>query len=151
MEQLKLYINELETQIKNKHLTNAAITKSSVGWQIDHCLIVINGIINQLKKSNANEFTSKFNFKRAIVFTTKYIPRGKARAPKTVNPEVEATEVELLEKISLAKNNLATFDTLEKNNFFAHPYFGNLNVSQTKKFLTIHTFHHLKIIRDLVR
>lgn len=151
MKKLSAFINELETQLPNKSVVNDAVSKSSVCWQIDHSLIVINGVISQLQKSDPSDYKAEFNFKRWLIFTTNHIPRGKARAPKLVNPEVEATEQELIEKIILAKKNIETIDTLNRNQFFRHPFFSDLNVKQTKKFLTLHTFHHLKIIRDLVK
>ena len=151
MEQLSLILNELELHIANKDKINLAISTSTVGWQINHCLLVINGVIKQLEQSEPQNFVSKFNFKRWLIFTTSRIPRGKANAPKHVNPQVEATTFELTEKINLAKKNCALLSSLQKNQFFKHPFFGDLNVNQTIKFLNVHTFHHLKIIRDLVK
>lgn len=150
MQQLTLLLDELELQIANKHVTKQSVSKSTVGWQINHCLIVINGVISQIQQSNPDGFKSKFNFKRWLVFTTKHIPRGKANAPKQVNPTVEATAEELTDKLALAKVNCAKLVTLAKNHYFEHPFFGDLNVKNTNRFLELHTFHHLKIIRDLV-
>lgn len=151
MKKLDSYIVELEQHVPKKSVRNEIVSKSSVGWQIDHSLIVINSIISQLPKSNPDEYKFKFNFKRWLVFTVNHIPRGKAASPKIVFPEIEASEQELIEKINLAKSNLSRIETLDKNNFFRHPFFGDLNVRQTKNFLLLHTFHHLKIIRDLVK
>lgn len=151
MKQLSSVLTELEMQIANKEKINIAISTSTVGWQINHCLIVINGVINQLQQSDPEKFVAKFNFKRWLIFTTNHIPRGKANAPKHTNPQDEATTLELNEKIALAKKNCALLPTLQKNQFFKHPFFGDLNLKQTTKFLNVHTFHHLKIIRDLVK
>lgn len=151
MNKLSEYVSSLEKYIDFIHLKNHSVSKSTIGWQIDHILIVINGIIGQLKNSDAANYKAKFNIKRFIVYTTNHIPRGKATAPKIVNPENEAAAIELFDKIALAKTNLLEIDTFDKNNFFKHPFFGDLNVKQTKKFLALHTFHHLKIIQDIAK
>ena len=149
MNKLSDSMSSLEKYIDFIHLKNHSVSKSTIGWQIDHSLIVINGIIGQLKNSDAANYKAKFNFKRFIVYTTNHIPRGKATAPKIVQPERESSKIELFDKITLAKTNLLEIDTFDKNNFFKHPFFGNLNVRQAKKFLALHTFHHLKIIQDI--
>ena len=150
MEKLISYLNEIETNISKLDKKNESVSVVTVGWQIDHVLHVINGISGQLKKSNPVDFKSKFNLKRFLVFTTNHIPRGKAKAPKQVVPDTVATENELLEKLTLARQNIEEIKELKGNYFFRHPYFQDLNVKQTNKFLGLHTFHHLKIIRDIV-
>jgi hypothetical protein len=144
-------LQQLESHISNFEKTNPKVSNSTVGWQIDHCLLVINGVISQLEVSNPTEFQSKFNFPKFIVFTMGKIPRGKARAPKTVNPTEKATVIELQTKIELAKNNILKLTSFSENLFFKHPFFGDLNKKQTEKFLAIHTKHHLKIIEDILK
>ena len=142
---------QLESHIPNFDKTNSRISNSTIGWQIDHCLLVINGVIGQVEISNPTEFKSKFNFNRLIVFTTGKIPRGKIRAPKMVTPISIATAEELKSNIEIAKNKVSKLNNLPKNSFFKHPYFNDLNVKQTEKFLAIHTKHHLKIIEDILK
>lgn len=151
MNKLQNLLLQLESHIPNLEKTNTRVSNSSIGWQIDHCLLVINGIISQLEISNPTEFQPKWNFNKFIVFTTGKIPRGKARAPKIVTPVEVATAEELNSKIEFAKKNLLKLATFSKNSFFKHPYFNDLNTKQTEKFLAIHTKHHLKIIQDILR
>lgn len=151
MKKIVALINELEAAVANKDVKNISISKSSINWHIDHVLIVINGIVSQLKKSNPTEFKSEFNLKRWIVFTTNFIPRGKANAPKIVHPASEATTAQLIEKIDWARKNISEIDALHQNSYYRHPYFKDLNVKHIKKFLTVHTLHHLKIIRAIVK
>ncbi len=150
MTNLITMLNELEENISNLEKFNPSVSKSTVGWQIDHSLLVLNGIASQLKKSNAKEYKWQFSLKRFLIFTTNKIPRGKARAPKAVSPDTVANEKELKERLELAKQNVLDIKLLHKNNFFYHPYFKNLNLKQTQHFLVLHTFHHLKIIREIV-
>ena len=142
---------QLECHISNFEKTNPNISNSTVGWQIDHCLLVINGIIGQIEISDPSKFQPKWTFPKFMVFTTGKIPRGKAKAPKVVIPTQVATQDELLAKLAAAKNNVLKLDSFSENQFFNHPFFKDLNVKQTKKFLTIHTKHHLKIIEDILK
>jgi hypothetical protein len=151
MNSLLPLLQQLENHIPNFEKTNPNVSNSTVGWQIDHCLLVINGIISQLEISDPTEFQSKFNFPKFMVFTMGKIPRGKARAPKSVNPTEKATVIELQTKIELAKNNILKLTSFSENLFFKHPFFGDLNKKQTEKFLVIHTKHHLKIIEDILK
>lgn len=151
MNPLQNLLLQLESHIPNLEKINSKVSNSTVGWQIDHCLLVINGIISQLEISNPTEFQPKWNFNKFMVFTTGKIRRGKARAPKIVTPVEVATAEELNYKIEFAKQNLLKLATFPKNSFFKHPYFNDLNTKQTERFLTIHTKHHLKIIEDILR
>lgn len=151
MTKLQQQILQLENHISKLEKTNPKVSNSTVGWQIDHCLLVINGVASQLEISNPNECKPKWNFNKLYVFITGKIPRGKIRAPKGVTPVSVATTEELTSKIELAKANILKFSTLPKNAFFTHPFFKDLNVKQTEKFLEIHTKHHLKIIEDILR
>ena len=144
-------LQQLESHISNFEKTNPKVSNSTVGWQIDHCLLVINGIIGQLEISDPLKYQPKWTFPKFMVFTTGKIPRGKAQAPKVVIPNQVATQEELLAKLAAAKNNVLKLDSFSENQFFNHPYFKDLNVKQTKKFLTIHTKHHLKIIEDILK
>ena len=151
MTKLHNQILQLEHQIPNLEKSNKAVSTITIGWQIDHCLLVINGIIGQLEISNPDEFKPKMGFYKFIVFATGNIPRGKARAPKAVTPSKIASVDELKSKIEFAKQNIQKFSSLPKNAFFNHPIFGNLNAKQAEKFLAIHTNHHLKIIEDILK
>jgi hypothetical protein len=151
MKPLHHILLQLENHIPNLDKTNSKVSNSTVGWQIDHSLIVINGIVEQLEISNPNEFLPKWNFPKFMVFTMGKIPRGKAKAPKVVIPTQVATQEELKDKLVTAKKNILKLNTFSENQFFNHPYFKDLNVKQTEKFLTIHTKHHLKIIEDILK
>jgi hypothetical protein len=144
-------LHQLKYHIPNFEKTNPKVSNSTVGWQIDHCLLVINGIIGQIEISDPLKYQPKWNFPKFMVFTIGKIPRGKAKAPKVVIPTQVATQEELLAKLAAAKNNVLKLDSFSENQFFNHPFFKDLNVKQTKKFLTIHTKHHLKIIEDILK
>lgn len=151
MNPLQNLLLQLENHIPNLEKTNTRVSNSTIGWQIDHCLLVINGVISQVEISNPNEFKSKFNFNRVIVFITGKIPRGKIRAPKVVTPIDVATLEDLKAKIEIAKSNVSKLNNLPRNSYFKHPFLSDLNLKQTERFLAIHTKHHLKIIEDILK
>jgi len=151
MSKLQNILLHLENHITNLEKTNSKVSNSTIGWQIDHCLLVINGVISQLEISNQAEYQSKFNWNRFVVFTTGKIPRGKIRAPKAVTPVDVASLEDLKTKMEIAKKNVQKLNNLPKNSFFKHPFLNNLNVKQTEKFLAIHTNHHLKIIQEILK
>lgn len=151
MNQLHNLLLQLENHIPNFEKTNATVSNSTIGWQIDHCLLVINGVISQLEISNPAEYRPKWSFNKFYVFTTGTIPRGKIRAPKVVTPVEVSTLEGLKSKIEIAKNNVSKLNNLPKNSFFKHPFLSDLNVKQAEKFLAIHTKHHLKIIQDILK
>ena len=150
MQNLSQLLAALESKIDAYETTNTAVSKSTIGWQIDHSLKVINGIINQLKVSELKKLPLRFNFAKTIIFFTKTIPRGKAKAPKSVQSYDKIQKVDLINQIEMAKKLINELEELDNKSNFKHPYFGQLNKIETIKFLKIHTNHHLKIVNDIL-
>jgi hypothetical protein len=150
MKHLNLLIQDLENNIKNFDQQNTIISKVNVGWHIEHSLLVIDGILKALQKSNPNNFKAKFSFLRSVVLLLKKIPRGKGQSPEVVVPKGAITLESLQQHILTTKANFASNSSLANNHYFTHPIFGDLNVKKTYRFLEIHTNHHLKIINDIL-
>ncbi len=151
MEQLNNLINELEQHILFLDKTNTAVSKASVGWHIEHSLKVLTQIIDAVEKSNPNAYKWRFNLIGALVLSFNKIPRGKGKAPKTVIPEGNITSDTLKHHIEKTRFMITKIENLHPNHYFKHPYFGDMNLKPTKKFLGIHTNHHLKIIKDIIK
>ena len=150
MSRLLAQVNELETLISKHEVLNNDISKSNVGWHIEHTLLTINLIIEQLKKSDPAKYKWRFNIPKIIVFTLNKIPRGRARSPKVVVPKSYSIDT-LQEHIIITRNSIKELQALPSDKYFAHPYFGDLKLTHTRKFLEIHTSHHLEIINDIVK
>lgn len=149
MKKLSKYLDELEAYIPAFKIQNTAISKSTVGWQVDHSLKVINGVVETLKKAPTNKRPNISMYGR-VFLALRYFPRGKARAPKYVLPP-ETIEKEALEKqLDEAKKSIQLSSSIHPKVTFKHPYFGVLNRAQTITFIEVHTKHHLKIIRDIL-
>ncbi len=149
MKKLENQIEVLESFVTKHELINQRISTSSVGWHIEHSLLVINSIIDTLSKSNQEDYKPAFNWRKQLVFIRKQIPRGKARAPKSVVPSGFDLE-RLLNHIQKTKISIKGLSHLHAGQFFKHPGLGHLTLKDTQIFIEIHTNHHLKIIKDII-
>jgi len=143
-------ISKLEESLNYFEHNNPTISNRAVDWHIDHCIRIIVGVCSNLKKSNPGDYNKTFNLKRALILKSGYIPRGKAKAPKHVNTLDAINKTEVVSLINKAKTSVEEIKTLPKSSYFSHPFFGDLNLKQTQRFLKVHTKHHLKIIDDIV-
>lgn len=151
MEKIEQQLQEIKQLIELGDISNTAVSKVGSYWQLDHSLRVINGIPKAIENSNPKEYAPSFNLKKLLIMTFKKIPRGKGRAPKNVLPTEAITKDGLLIQLENATSGLHILNQLEPKCHFKHPYFGHLNVKESKKFLSIHTEHHLKIVRDIMK
>ncbi|WP_246457507.1 DUF1569 domain-containing protein [Winogradskyella echinorum] len=145
------YINQLENHIPKHETANPKVSKSTIGWQVDHSLKVINNVAKALQTSDPELYKNNFSFLGKFFFTIGFFPRGKAKAPKHVKPPEVVLEEDLRSQVLLAKSNIETLQDLDKNAFFKHPLFGNINTKRVHRFLELHTHHHLKIIDDILK
>jgi len=150
MHKLLKQIKELESKIPNQEDYNPEISKSNVGWHIEHILLTNKMIIEAVEKSNPADYTWSFKLPRIVVFTMNKIPRGRAKAPKVVVPKTY-DEQTLLEHLKIVTLKIQGLENMSSDKYFDHPYFGNLRLNKTIKFLEIHTNHHLEIINDIIK
>ena len=145
-----LLIN-LEVQIENYSSLNKAISEGNVGWHIVHSCLVVNSVCAAVVKSDASKFIKKFSFKTFLVLLLNSFPRGKAKAPSFTMPSEELSPASILKSIQAARASIEALAKAGKNQYFTHPIFGDLNAADTFKFLGVHTNHHLKIIKDIIK
>lgn len=151
MEKLLRLIKQLEMNVSNYAEQQTAISAANVGWHIEHSLLVFVRIITAMETSDPALYKSSFNLKKLLVYTLNKIPRGKAKAPKIVQPTEDMMPDKLMSNIETATLKIKALASLQKHHHFDHPYFGKLNLKETNKFLAIHTNHHLKIINDIMK
>lgn len=142
-------LTQLEGFIKLHQNLNESISGETIGWHIAHSCQVINTITNAIVNSDPSKAKPTFSALYYLIMLTNHIPRGKVKAPNIVIPKKTLSKEEIIEEIEIAKANLQTLASTQKNKYFTHPIFGDLNVSKTLRFFTVHTNHHLKIIRDI--
>jgi len=83
--------------------------------------------------------------------TFNHIPRGRAQSPKYVLPPAIITADDILTQLEEAKTRLHELQGLDPKANIKHPFFKQLNLAQSKRFMQVHTTHHLKIIRDILK
>jgi hypothetical protein len=149
MQKLSKQLDELESYIPQLEVRNNAISASTVGWQIEHDLLVISSVIVGVKRSEPSQYKWRFKPLKYVVLWRGVIPRGKVGAPKLVTPG-EITRETLLAHITLCRQRIVELEKAEAGNFFTHPFFGDLKKKETLRFLYVHTEHHLKIIREML-
>ena len=150
MSKINDLLDELELKIPFQQTFNSTVSASNAGWHIDHSILVINQIITAVQQSDHREYEWKLNVKRLIVFTLGRIPRGKAKAPKSVIPENSFSEENIRGNLETARKKIRQLNELHPDQFFLHPYFGKLNIRSTRRMLDLHTEHHLQIINDII-
>jgi hypothetical protein len=151
MAKLSELLNELEASIALHDVTKPAVSHASVGWHIEHSLMTFNLVIEQAVGSDPKMFAPKFSWIKLLILTFKIIPRGKGRAPKIVQPVHDISPLSLKQNVDRARQKAGMLLNLHPNSFFVHPFFGHMDLATTRKFLDIHTTHHLKIIRDILK
>ena len=143
--------SEMVNYIPKRDARNQKISEADVAWHLDHSLKTINRICDALEESNPDNFKSSFSFSRMFVFTSGIIPRGVAQSPKSVRPPKIILTDSIYLQLEEAKESLKKIEALDAKAYFKHPYFKKLDKGQTMRFLKIHTKHHLKIIRDILK
>lgn len=145
-------LTDLASKFDDYKRMNTVVSKSSVGWHIEHSLKTIDQIVTACKKSDSTTYRWKFKLNRFLILdVSQKIPRGKARAPKVVQPEGAISKETLQLHLKKVQQNLENWGDLNKNCYFTHPFFGNLNKKATEKFLVLHSKHHLQIIEDICK
>ncbi|MBP9838588.1 MAG: DinB family protein [Proteobacteria bacterium] len=143
------YFSSLQSKFD---LAKQPISTWSIAEHIDHSLKVHNNILNAIKEGKNDENYIPLKLIGRVVLLTNFIPRGKAKTPEKVAPDKKDNS-RLLTDLADTKSTFNNFDAkdLEKQMFINHPVFGSLNPQQWIRFLYIHQYHHLKIIREILK
>ncbi len=151
MYKINKLLNNLESHIDHASRTSQTISEANVGWHIVHSCLVIDSVCAAVLKSDPSKFKKKFNFKAFFVLLVNAFPRGKAKAPSFTIPSHEFSNTAILQSIQDSRKSIEALSKANNNQYFTHPIFGELNAKDTFKFLAVHTYHHEKIIKDILR
>nr|WP_299387084.1 DUF1569 domain-containing protein [Allomuricauda sp.] len=142
---------KIASYIPHRDALSPKVSQVDVAWHLDHMLKTIIVICASLEASNPTEFKSNFSIIRTVIYTWGDFPRGVAKSPRVVRPPDVILTENLHQQIKTAKESLLNIQKLHANAHFEHPYFSIINKKQSLRFLKIHTRHHLKIVRDIIK
>ena len=151
MKKLLQVLNDFEKQAPLYLNNNKMVSEANVGWHIMHSCLVINSIAKAIIASDPALYKKKFSWKAFFVLLLNKIPRGKAKAPSFTQPASEVSREMVLQQIAEARKSAESLLTAENNKYFTHPIFGDLQLPTAIKFLYVHTYHHEKIIKDILQ
>ena len=151
MKKLLQVLNDFEKQAPLYSNNNKLVSEANVGWHIMHSCLVITSITEAIRKSDPSLYKKKFSWKAFFVLLFNKIPRGKAKAPSFTQPANEVSMDMVLQQIAEARKSAELLLTADKSQYFTHPIFGDLQLPTAIKFLHVHTYHHEKIIRDILQ
>ena len=150
MDKIEIQLQKIESLLSKIDLTNEKISKASVGWHLEHLLLILNSSLKGLTMTNPTDYNPKFSLKKFVFLNFGMIPRGKIRAPKQFIPLEVPTRESILKLMNLAKTRLEAVKNLPEKSFITHPFLGDFDKKTTLRFLWLHSNHHLKIVDDIL-
>jgi len=151
MDKINELLDKFESQVFDYTKTNLTVSEGNVGWHIVHSCLVINSVVGSVMKSDPALFKKKFSLKAFFVLLFNQFPRGKAKAPSFTVPSKDQSPESILNHINESRRSVMSLSKAQKNQYFTHPIFGELNTKDTFKLLGVHTYHHVKIIKDILK
>ncbi|MGI9138700.1 MAG: hypothetical protein ACR2IM_06635 [Sediminibacterium sp.] len=151
MKKLLKVLNDFE-KLSPQYLTkNLFVSEGDIGWHIIHSCLVITSVTKAITASDPTQYKNKFSWKAFFILLFNKIPRGKAKAPSFTQPAHEVTLDLILQHIAEARKSAELLLTTPNNKYFTHPIFGDMHVRLAIKFLYVHSYHHKKIINDIIQ
>jgi len=126
----------------------------SVAQQIDHLLKVLSGALGRLQ-APGEPLAAGINWTGRLLLGVGRLPRGVAQAPRATaglersGAELRSAADEVRERLAEVRAGGAVL--VDRRPRVRHPYFGGLSALQAIRFLAVHTDHHLRIVREILR
>ena len=151
MKNIKDQLQKIESLVPKIDVTDETVSKASVGWHLEHSLLIINSSLKGLTMTDPKDYKPKFSLKKFVFLNFGVIPRGKIQAPKQFFPVEIPTQESIMKLINLAKDRLEAVKDLPEKSFITHPFLGDFDKETALTFLGLHTNHHLKIVDDILK
>ena len=151
MDKIEIQLQKIESLSSKIDVVNESVSKASVGWHLEHLLLILNSSLKGLTLTNPKDYNPKFSLKKFVFVNFGMIPRGKISSPKQFVPVNVPTQESILKLMNLAKTRLEAVKSLPEKSFITHPFLGDFDKKTTLRFLWLHSNHHLKIVDDILK
>ena len=151
MDKIEIQLQKIESLSSKIDVVNESVSKASVGWHLEHLLLILNSSLKGLTLTNPKDYNPKFSLKKFVFVNFGIIPRGKISSPKQFVPLNVPTQESILKLMNLAKTRLEAVKSLPEKSFITHPFLGDFDKKTTLRFLWLHSNHHLKIVDDILK
>ena len=151
MDKIEIQLQKIESLSSKIDVVNESVSKASVGWHLEHLLLILNSSLKGLTLTNPKDYNPKFSLKKFVFVNFGIIPRGKISSPKQFVPVNVPTQESILKLMNLAKTRLEAVKSLPEKSFITHPFLGDFEKKTTLRFLWLHSNHHLKIVDDILK
>ena len=151
MDKIEIQLQKIESLSSKIDVVNESVSKASVGWHLEHLLLILNSSLKGLTLTNPKDYNPKFSLKKFVFVNFGMIPRGKISSPKQFVPLNVPTQESILKLMNLAKTRLEAVKSLPEKSFITHPFLGDFDKKTTLRFLWLHSNHHLKIVDDILK
>ncbi|MEO8215528.1 MAG: DinB family protein [Acidobacteriota bacterium] len=151
--QLEQILSLTERSDTDLNIPRESVSAWSPAEHLDHSLKVCSGILESVITAEPVKSRPITLVGRIVLFIG-VIPRGRGRAPERYTP-VRASGEEIRHSAGvvgeLVRRAAGSPLGASRAPVVRHPVFGGLSVGQTLRFAEIHTAHHMKIVRDILR
>lgn len=151
MHKIEYQLQKIEALLPQITVTNNKVSKASVGWHLEHLLLILNSSLKGLTMTDPKDYNPTFSIKKFIFLNFGLIPRGRIRAPKQFFPAEIPTVESITKLLNLARERLRATEELHEKSFITHPFLGDFDKKTTFRFLWLHSNHHLKIADDILK
>jgi len=144
-------LDEMEGSLPRASATDDTVSGWSVGQQIEHTLSALSAMSVALRRGRNEADGRRPNRFLALVLESGTIQRGRVKAPSAMLPSDHPDKKNLQRLILKTRNRISILGGLPPQASFVHHILGPMHRDEALQFMSIHTEHHLKIIRDILR
>lgn len=149
-QKLSEQISEMRGYLEHQPFITSDVSEWSVMQQIEHVCLVSNGLFFSLNRSKGDKSADK-SLKKMAFFKARFIPRGAVKAPDFVAPNPDSTPQSVSKLLDNFEAGISEVEKAPENKTSKHPLLGLLSPQETLDFVSIHTEHHLKIVREILK